>query len=157
MRFAIMSREKAKRESYNLKEKTAIISINDMADGVNRFAHSENLIGVCTVFFDDVCDSYEYGYFMTIEDAIKIKDFVDNMWDKIDCLIVHCYAGISRSAGCMSGILQAKGIDDSWIWNDKKYCPNTFVAKKILEAYGINYNNYDKLWEEIMKERDGIL
>jgi predicted protein tyrosine phosphatase len=136
-----MSRTDAKRASFNLKERTAIISINDMEDGANKFNRSPMLEAVCTVFFDDICESSEQGMFMTSEDANKIKEFVDRVWNKIDLLIVHCYAGISRSSGCMSAILQAKEIDDSWIWESKKFTPNTFVAKKVLEAYGIDYDN----------------
>lgn len=158
MKFSIMSRNQAKKYTYtNFEEKIAIVSINDLIDGKVNFRRSDNLMGVCTVFFDDVelKEEENLGYmFMTTEDAEKIKNFVDFMWDKIDHLIVHCYAGISRSSGCMSAILRAKGLSDDWIWENKKYSPNTYVAKKVLEAYGIDHNNYDVLWQKLLTQEE---
>lgn len=156
MKFSIMSRSDARKASFNLQERTAIVSINDFSDGANAFKISSNLVGICTVFFDDICSPCEYATAITIADAQKIKGFVDNVWGRVDHLIVHCFAGISRSSGCMSAILRAKGLDDSWIWESKKYCPNTLVAKKVLEAYGIDYNDYDKLWEKFIEGRGKI-
>lgn len=152
MKFSIMSRADARRASFKLTERTAIVSINDLVDGPNKFCHHPNLVDVCHVFFDDIVEDFEGGVPISDEDAMKIKEFVDSVWDDIDHLIVHCWAGISRSSGCMSAILQAKGIDDSWIWESKKFSPNTFVAKKILEAYGIDHNNYDELWQKLLGE-----
>lgn len=150
MKFSIMSRAEARRASFNLSERTAIVSINDFLDNPNKFCGHPNLIDVCHVFFDDIVEDFEGGVPISDEDAMKIKEFVDEVWDDIDHLIVHCWAGISRSSGCMSAILQAKGIDDSWIWNDGKYSPNTLVAKKVLKAFGIDRENYDELWQELI-------
>jgi len=145
-----MSRQQAKRASFNLKERTAIISINGSDEPLNNFERSDNLLGVCKVVFDDIVDDKEWGVLISDDDAEKISEFVNRLWDNIDHLIVHCFAGISRSSGCMSAILQAKEIDDSWIWNSKIFCPNTTVAKSVLKAFGIDRTKeYDKLWKEL--------
>jgi predicted protein tyrosine phosphatase len=81
---------------------------------------------------------------------MKIKEFVNIWWDKVDNFVVHCYAGISRSSGCMSAVCRAKGIDDSWIWNSQKYVPNITVARTILRAFGIDNESYEKMWQDLI-------
>lgn len=149
----IMSRSQARKFSFNPKGTTVIISINDMIDGPAKLRNHPDVIAVCSLFFDDIVKDVEWGILISDEDAQKIKIFVDRFWNKVDNFIVHCYAGISRSSGCMSAICQAYGDNDSWIWDDPKYCPNTYVAKKVLAAFGIDKNNYDELWEKLLTER----
>lgn len=149
--FEILSRTQAKRRSYKVSDSTVIISINDSTDGFNSFSKNPNIKAVCSLFFDDIISKNENGILMSEEDAEKIKNFINKWWDRADRLIVHCYAGISRSSGCMSAILQSKGIDDSWVWSGK-YSPNIYVAKMIKRAFGFTIDNYEELWQELLKK-----
>ena len=65
--------------------------------------------------------------------AKHILDFV-NMWKySVDLIIVHCEAGISRSAGVASALsLILNGTDDYYF---KHYLPNILCYRKILNVY----------------------
>ena len=49
-------------------------------------------------------------------------------------IIVHCDAGISRSAGVAAGIMKALTGDDSPIFDSPRYRPNMWCYRKTLEA-----------------------
>lgn len=49
-------------------------------------------------------------------------------------IIVHCDAGISRSAGVAAGIMKALTGDDSPIFDSHRYRPNMWCYRKTLEA-----------------------
>ena len=137
MRFYVYSRQKAKRESYRLNEPTLIISITDPILGPNTFARNSNIIGLCRFQFDDVDeDTCSAGdVLMTSEDAAKIKDYVLAYKDKVECIIVHCEVGISRSAGVMAAIQKYLIGDDSAIFNNDTFSPNKHCYKLMLDAF----------------------
>lgn len=84
----------------------------------------------------------------TAKDMNGLKEFVDSLVD-IDNLIVHCGAGISRSAGIASAIEKYLGMDDT-IWCSKKYYPNRCVEKVALEIFGLSKdeNYYSDIFSE---------
>lgn len=137
MKFYVYSRQKAKRESYRLSEPTLIISITDPILGPNTFARNSNIIGLCRLQFDDVdedtCSSGDI--LMTSEDAAKIKDYVLAYKDKVECIIVHCEVGVSRSAGVMAAIQKYLIGDDSAIFNNDTFSPNKHCYKLMLDAF----------------------
>lgn len=137
MRFYVYSRQKAKRESYRLNESTLIISITDPILGPNTFARNSNIIGLCRLQFDDVDeDTCSAGdVLMTTEDAAKIKDYVLAYKDKVECIIVHCEVGVSRSAGVMAAIQKYLIGDDSAIFNNDTFSPNKHCYKLMLDAF----------------------
>ncbi len=136
MNISIMSRRDAKKYSYRLPFKTAIISITDPDSVDNSFGKSENLVAVLKLKFEDVCSGYPGC--MTEEDARKIVDFVNSVEDKIDLLVVHCEAGISRSAGVAAAISRFKHGDDSWVFDSGKYIPNMHCYKLVLQEFHKN-------------------
>ena len=67
------------------------------------------------------------------EDAKGILHFVDTYKKEVDLIVVHCEAGISRSAGVASALsLILNGTDDYYF---KHYLPNILCYRKILNAY----------------------
>ena len=56
-------------------------------------------------------------------------------YDKVDTIIVHCNAGISRSSGVCAAIMKAMTGDDSLIFENPKYLPNTTCYKVVLEEF----------------------
>ncbi|MBE6994772.1 MAG: hypothetical protein E7423_09070 [Ruminococcaceae bacterium] len=69
---------------------------------------------------------------MQDEDAARIADFV-RRHQALD-LIVHCDAGVSRSAGVAAAILKHLTGDDSPIFNDPRFRPNMWCYRKTLAA-----------------------
>jgi predicted protein tyrosine phosphatase len=67
------------------------------------------------------------------EQARQILDFVKRNESKIEILLVHCEAGASRSPGIAAAISKILWNDDEMYF--KKYMPNGFVYKMILEEH----------------------
>ena len=68
--------------------------------------------------------------------AQQILDFIDSFKDKFDMIVVHCEAGISRSAGVASALSLILNKTDQYYFDH--YCPNMRVYRYILNAY---FNN----------------
>lgn len=74
----------------------------------------------------------------TDEEAEWILAFVNDYIEKIELIVVHCEAGISRSAGVASVLsLIYNGSDEYYF---KHYIPNMLVYRKILNVYMRNKN-----------------
>ena len=140
MKFQVMSRQDARRYSFNTAiEKTIIISINDVADEANQFASNPQIIDTCSLFFDDV-EGNEANC-MTRWDADNIIRFVNKHLDNVEQIVVHCGAGISRSAGVCAALMMIINGNDSDIFNNGRYCPNMHCYRLVLESY---FGYYDK-------------
>ena len=50
-------------------------------------------------------------------------------------IIVHCDAGISRSAGVAAAIAKFLTGSDECIFGNRRYIPNMFVYRKLLNAF----------------------
>ena len=69
------------------------------------------------------------------EQANQVLEFVDEHWDKIDTLLVHCEAGLSRSPAIASAIISIKygeGSDVEWF---KRFNLNRLVYQRIIEEF----------------------
>ena len=140
MKFEVMSRNKAHDMSYSHNiEDCVIISITDVCSLYNSFAPNPHIRDVLHLKFDDV----EKNDVMAISesDAEKIIEFVNRHLPFVDKIIVHCEAGVSRSAGVCAALMQIINGDDSPIFNSGRYCPNMTCYRAIMEAY---YGTYDK-------------
>ena len=158
MEFEIMSRKEAVRYSKQQhKESSIIISISDSYDffpNINS-TYFNGVKSVLFVSFDDIqeingkserfwkkdegliFDSLTGVSYKLIskEDAKKIVDFVIAWKDKVDKIIVHCNAGISRSSGVCAAIMKALNGNDKEIFNSHRYLPNTTCYKMVLEEF----------------------
>lgn len=139
MNFQVLSREKAKRFSYKPDiNNCIIISITDVFSPSNQFAANSHIKGICRVKFDDV----EFGEpnCITSEDSQRIINFVNDHINDIDEIIVHCEAGVSRSAGVCAALMQIINGDDSPIFDNPKFCPNMSCYRSVMETYYGTYN-----------------
>ena len=127
----VLNREQAIRltETDSSLERV-IISISSLWDNPPKFNKNNFAIrAVCNLFFDDE----ESGpNTITEADAAKIKAFLLQWYDKVDQIVVHCDAGVSRSAGVAAAILKYYTIDDSQIFDNWKYCPNMLCYRMVL-------------------------
>ena len=93
----------------------------------------ENRVGLLQLYFLDRTQHGEDT--ITQEHVQQILDFVKEHWDKIDGLLVHCDAGLSRSpavAAAIAKIFIGEGEDQPYF---QRYWPNYLVYKMILEAH----------------------
>ena len=129
--FAV-SQERALDMARNLTRPTIIISINDPGMPEIDFGGRPDLLDVCHLRFFDVDGASEYG--ITEEDAEEILDFVEEYADRPVQIIVHCYAGQSRSAGVAVALMELFGLDSSEIFDDWHYRPNKRCYEMVMEA-----------------------
>ena len=137
MQFSVCSREKAKKMAYKLKEPAIIISVTDSDKEPNIFAKNPYIKEICRVAFDDTDPDIllKREVLMRKEDAEKIKECVIRNKDTVERIVVHCEAGVSRSAAIMAAIqLYLIGSADA-IFSNPKYCPNFFCFEMMREAF----------------------
>jgi len=103
----VMSRTRAIEFSFGAhSERIAVISISDVdKESPELFNNPDNgIFQQFRVLFDDV----EIGQpnCMTDEQATKIAEFVLGIRDAATKIVVHCEAGVSRSAGTAAAIMK---------------------------------------------------
>ena len=131
MVIKVMSRANATEFFSHLhKERFAVISISDI-DCENPVFVKEPLHRL-KLHFADV--EIEQPDCITDEQANEISRFVFSVRDDVDMIIVHCMAGISRSAGVAAAIMKFLNNDDWDIFGNPKYCPNRTCYRKVLNA-----------------------
>ena len=139
MKMMVMSRSDARRYSFKDIPKTIIISIASIDEDKNKFADNDNIIDILYLFFDDV-EKNEPNH-ITVDDANKIIAFVNKYKDSDVELIVHCGAGVSRSAGVCAAIMKIVNGNDFSIFDNPRFCPNMTCYRTILETY---FGAYDE-------------
>lgn len=63
--------------------------------------------------------------------ARQIWEFVESVWDRVELLVVHCLAGVSRSPAVAAAIAKVKYFDDSLYF--QQYIPNSLVYRTMIE------------------------
>ena len=139
MKFTVMNRQAAKKYSYHEHGHSyIIISINNIDESPNRFNHNDELVNVLSLFFDDVGQGQPCC--MKQSDADKIIKFV-NAYMNVDECVVHCSAGVSRSAGVAAALMKIVNDSDKEIFDDAKYSPNIGCYSLVLKSF---FGSYDK-------------
>jgi len=139
MKIIIMSRAQVKKFSYYPHdEKIAVISISDCDKDYPILNNNKKngIAHICKFHFDDV----EEGglHCISENDAGHIASFIGRVKDNIDMLIVHCEAGISRSAGVAAAIMKFINDDDTVVFDNPMFHPNMTCYKKVLNAFQEN-------------------
>jgi len=124
-------------------QKTVMISISDprMVYNDEPFISEDNgITDMLKLSFSDAdgkgLDVYgnpvEESDLMTDEDARKVAAFA--YAHQHVYILVHCDAGISRSAGVAAAILKHFTGDDGAVFNSGRYFPNMWCYRKTLNA-----------------------
>ena len=156
----ILNRKEAKKfscESHDFK--TAIISITDTdkADVIFEKNEINGIRAVLRLKFDDVERDYKNEHCITKEDAENIVKFVNKNKNKVDKFIVHCEAGVSRSAGVGAAIMKALNGDDWDVFKNPLKCPNMKCYRMVLNAFAdAGYFDEDPMEEIKFKEETNI-
>lgn len=160
MKVEVLNRLSAERISGKLIAPHAIISIGDppkkSGDSINSAVLADNpsRVGLLRMRFYDldmssvetaeevgvILRDYGHGLF-TKDQAKQIIDFVKEVEPKVQVIICHCEAGVSRSSAVAAAVLRILTGADDKIFNDRRYIPNIFVYRTILNVWGGKYNN----------------
>jgi predicted protein tyrosine phosphatase len=131
-RVEILSRTKAKHLSaLQHIDSCVIISINDFDEYPNRFFENPQIKAVLHFTFDDIEDG---DYAINETQAEEMARFVKFYCEKVDVIVVHCHAGISRSAGIGAAIMKWYFNDDMPVFKDPSFTPNMRCYRMMLNA-----------------------
>ncbi len=109
----------------------AVISIQDSVGGGFGVSFTENDFckGVLTLIFDDAVKETEGAVLFDRAMAEKIIDFIDEYKAKINTLLIHCYAGQSRSRAVAAFAYKMLGADNKRFFENGN--PNMYVYKML--------------------------
>ena len=142
MNVTVMSRRDAIKYCYQPhSQRVIMISISDPYETYMRgpfSSHENGIAAVLPLAFADAevpgKDVYYRGVgeedLISRADAKKIRDFLQRYPDTD--VIVHCDAGISRSAGVGAAILKWATGSDFAIFDDSRYRPNMRCYRMVL-------------------------
>lgn len=116
-------------------ETYAIISIQDTHYNGFGIEYKENKFckGVLTLYFDDIEKKVNGAVRFDNEMAKQIIEFIDKYDGKVDKIIVHCYAGQSRSRAVGAFVKYMVGFDNSDLI--KFGNPNMHVYNTLMKEY----------------------
>lgn len=111
----------------------AVISIQDShTDGFGiTFSENQYCKAVLTLKFDDINRPVDGAQIFTEEMAKQIIRFI-RKHKEVDTLLIHCYAGQSRSRAVGAFAVKFLGGDNSVYF--KKYNPNEYVYELLLQT-----------------------
>ncbi|MBQ8997199.1 MAG: dual specificity protein phosphatase family protein [Clostridium sp.] len=136
MKIKVMSQDEALKYSNNTDKRIAIISIVGAKEKPLEF--NEEIVCVFRMFFEDIERPIGNYKAPSKEDFKGLKDFIDNNMDSVDEIVVHCHAGVSRSAACASAIARYIGVNDLFIWSSSDYMPNRLVFSCTIGELGVD-------------------
>lgn len=114
-----------------VRVKFAVISIKNPAAEDVVF-NDPNLMRVLRLAFDDI-DTLSANLVMFDDDmAGMVWDFVEEVWDKVEILIVHCNMGQCRSPAVAAAVARVREGDDK-VWFRTK-TPNRSVYRRLLQT-----------------------
>ena len=138
MELKILSQKIAEDMSKILDKKTSIISIVCPGENDAVFFDNKNIDKILRLYFNDCISDIKMQNTVlkapTQDDFKGLKNFVDNL--SCDLLIVHCGAGVSRSAAVAAAINDYLNLDYN-IFENPNYSPNPTVYKCCQNELGI--------------------
>lgn len=123
-------------EQGALTDTYAVISIQDSHTGGFgvRFAENQFCKGVLTLLFDDIVTEVDGAVLFDDDLADTIIDFIEQHRKCVDTLLVHCYAGQSRSRAVGAFAVEMLGGDNSRYFEESN-TPNMFVYDVLESAW----------------------
>ena len=137
MKIKIFSRSEIEFFVKKIKEPTLIISIRCSGDSSKPEIEGNPLVKkILFLRFDDIEEHEKFLNCvpMSDEDALKIKEVVEETKEKVTEIWVHCDAGVSRSAGVAAAIGKYLNDDDMFVFGSPRYSPNITCYRKTLNA-----------------------
>jgi len=117
-------------ELFRCDRPWAAISITTLGDF--PALSEENREGLLQLAFADTADPSRDDSFTT-DLATELLDFVDQVWGRIEVLLIHCEAGLSRSPGVAAALSRIYYGDDG-PWGEYDF-PNTLVYQLLIDGH----------------------
>lgn len=114
-------------EQGTLTDTYAVISIQDSHTQGFGFQFTENQFckGVLTLYFDDIVKEVDGAVLFDDEMADEIISFIEKHRRSVDTLLIHCYAGQSRSHAVGAFAVEMLGGDNSKYFEEGT--PNQYI------------------------------
>ena len=162
LNFLVLSRAQAE-DAYvqsTIKQKHILISIYGTtgSDGAPAtIPDNENRVDMLQICFDDIDNmdmdrnsfdkiNQKYNFNLFSEDhARNILNFVEKNINDIDLIVVHCWAGISRSCATACALSKILNNEDDRLF--KAGVPNMKVYGSILAKFFLSC--YNELWPKM--------
>lgn len=122
-------------EQGSLTDTYAVISIQDshtQGFGV-QFTENQFCKGVLTQYFDDIVKEVDGAVLFDDEMADQIIEFIEKYRKTVDTLLVHCYAGQSRSKAVGAFAVEMLGGDNSKYFEEGT--PNQYIYDVLESAW----------------------
>lgn len=136
-RVTVMSRPKAVRytRKKHVPDTAAMVSIASACHYYSSRPRPCNHVPFIGRFtFDDIVPG-EDGCPMTDTDARQIAKFVADIEENgVTHIIIHCDAGVSRSAGVAKAIAESRGLPETAVHYENVPNPNPHVYRFMKEA-----------------------
>jgi predicted protein tyrosine phosphatase len=131
MKFSVRSRQTAK-FFRPTTWKAAVISITEPGGPLAEFDYPFK--HVLRLQFDDITKRIDGRYAFTSDDAKKILKFMAGVEGKVNEVLVHCEAGISRSAAVAAALSKIYNGDDTEFYGPR-YRPNSLIYRVLLDEH----------------------
>ncbi len=127
--------EKESAEEGSLTDTYAVISIQDSHTNGFGFQFAENQFckGVLTLYFDDIVKDVEGAVLFNDDMADSIIEFIEQYRKSVDTLLIHCYAGQSRSRAVGAFAVEMLGGDNSRYFDEGT--PNMYIYDVLESAW----------------------
>ena len=118
-----------------LTDTYAVISIQDSHTGGFGIRFEENLFcnGVLTLMFEDIVTEVDVAVLFNDDMAESIIDFIEQHKASVDTLLVHGYAGQSRSRAVGAFVAEMLGGDNSKYFEEGT--PNQYIYDVLESAW----------------------
>lgn len=122
-------------------ERYAVLSFLDIGAESAVFPRPEGFVERLVIHADDCTPQDAQSAFdgrvlcpLSERQAQQIARFVRANAERIDTLVVHCHAGISRSPGAALAIAEALAVAQVEMLNGEHIAPNAHVRSLVAEA-----------------------
>lgn len=160
MDFKVLSKAEIESTSVQSKltKKHIVLSISDTTDSIPLLPLNRNRLNTFYMFFDDIDKETEgiksYQPFHKLQ-AESLLVFINGMLEvhkDLEQIVVHCFAGVSRSIGMASALSFILDKTDTKIF--KSGIPNMRVYNMIIKEY-YDTPNVELVYPAIAEYRKG--